>query len=165
MLIKRPFFFKGVKMKLKVLNVKRDKRKKKCLIEFVPFDYPLIIYTEMEYNSKWMIPKTIVDADVKWFGFAWRTSSMKPGIAVHAMPSCYPYSFLFVRIDDLLEVKLEEHFPYVKFKSEIEGNTYEVKLAYGERSEDDDPIEATFKEGDLVAGLFKAYVDIKEIIK
>ena len=152
-------------MELIVLNVKRDERQKKCLIEFIPTDYPFLISTEMEYDPEWMIPKTKVEADVKWNGFVWWTSSLKPGIGVHTSPSCYPCSFLFVRIDKLLEVKLEERFPYVAFESQINDNRYEIKLMYGEKSEGDAPIKTTFKEGDLVSGLFRASVNIRRVLK
>ena len=51
------------------------------------------------------------------------------------------------------------------FESQINDNRYEIKLMYGEKSEDDAPIKTTFKEGDLVSGLFRASVNIRRVLK
>ena len=139
---------------------KKNVYDKECVVEFTPRYEPMFISCEMEYDPKIMIPKTIYEADVKYWSFCWWTDREPTGNCSGLSQHCFPLSFVSTTIEEIIEKRFDVPRPYVKFKGSISGHIYEIKLCYRKQYEDDQPITDIFEVGDRVVGLFKAKVKI-----
>ena len=76
--------------------------------------------------------------------------------------SCYPSCFITSTIEEIVDIKLDIKHPYVRYKTTLGGQVFEMTLSYPTQEEDDEPIKDMFKVGDKIIGLFKAEVKIKK---
>ena len=135
---------------------------KECIVEFTPRYEPMLISCEMKYDPKIMVPKTIYDADVKYWSFCWWTDKENTGHPIGISEHCFPLSFISTTIEEIIEQRFDVARPYIRYKAKIHGHIHECKLCYPKQYEDDEPIKDTFEVGDKVVGLFKAKVRIRK---
>ena len=160
------FFFHRKKeefMKLTLLDcTKKPSSNNKCIVEYSTQNKPMIISCEMKYKPALSIKNKVYDADVKLWSFCWWSDRNGTNFATQISSSCSPCSFIVSKIEEIVEIKLDVKRPYVKYKTTLADQAFEMKLNYPVQDEEDEPIKDVFKVGDTIAGLFKAQVKIKE---
>ena len=150
-------------MKLIFLDFsKKTTFENKCIVEYGTQYKPMIISCEMKYKPELMIKHKVYDAEVKLWSFCWWSERKNIEHGNHISNSCLPYSFIASKIEEIVEVKLNIRHPYVKYKTTLADQVFEMKLNYPVQDEDDEPIKDVFKVGDTIVGLFKARVIIKK---
>ena len=150
-------------MKLILLGFsKQGAYSNECIVEYSTKYKPMIISTRIRYDPKLLIKHQEYEADIKLWSFCWWSSTNHINHANHISNSCLPYSFIVSKIEEILEIKLDIKKPYVKYKTTLADQVFEMKICYPEQNEYDEPIKDTFKVGDTIVGLFKAKVKIKK---
>ena len=147
-------------MKLKLLDIS-DIDNKKCLASFSPASYPMIINVVIDCDPTLLIKGKEYEADVNLNAFVWWAECQKARWSTAISKSCFPFSFIESTIEELIDVNLKIKHPYVKYKTTINNETFELTLNYRTQHKDDEPIKDTFKVGDRVIGLFRANIKLK----
>ena len=137
----------------------------KCIAEYGTEYKPMIISSEMKYDPELFIKRKVYDADVKLWSFCWWSERNYIKHANHISNSCLPYSFIVSKIEEIVDIKLDVKHPYVKYRTTIADQVFEMKLNYPAQNDEDEPITDIFEVGDTIVGLFKAHVKIKKIRK
>ena len=133
----------------------------KCIVEYTTQYKPMIISCEMKYKPELLIKHKIYDANVILYSFCWWSDRKNDRHANHISKSCYPCSFISSKIEEIVDIKLNVKHPYVKYRTTLADQMFEMVLHYPEQDEHDEPIKDTFEVGDTIVGLFKAKVKIK----
>lgn len=151
-------------MKLIMLGFSKQKSyEDKCIVEFTTQFKPMIISSEMKYKPELLIKNKVYDADVTLSSFCWWSNRNDNQHSTHIRNSCLPYSFISSKIEKIVDINLNTKHPYVKYKTTLADQAFDMVLHYPERDEDDEPIKDVFEIGDTIVGLFKAKVKIKKI--
>lgn len=150
-------------MKLIMLDFsKKSTFENECVVEYTTKYEPMIISCKMKYNPERLVKHKEYDADVKFWSFCWWSQRDATKHSCHISNYCLPYSFIASKIEEIVEINLDCKKPYVKYRTTLAGQQFEMTLNYGEREEDDQPIKDTFQVGDWICGLFKAQTKIKK---
>lgn len=150
-------------MKLIMLDFsKKSTFENECVVEYTTKYEPMIISCKMKYNPEHLVKHKEYDADVKFWSFCWWSQRDATKHSCHISNYCLPYSFIASKIEEIVEINLDCKKPYVKYRTTLAGQQFEMTLNYGEREEDDQPIKDTFQVGDWICGLFKAQIKIKK---
>lgn len=150
-------------MKLIMLDFsKKSTFENECFVEYTTKYEPLIISCKMKYNPEHLVKHKEYDADVKFWSFCWWSQRDATKHSCHISNYCLPYSFIASKIEEIVEINLDCKKPYVKYRTTLAGQQFEMTLNYGEREEDDQLIKDTFQVGDWICGLFKAQIKIQK---
>ena len=150
-------------MKLIMLDFsKKSTFENECVVEYTTKYEPMIISCKMKYNPEHLVKHKEYDADVKFWSFCWWSQRDATKHSCHISNYCLPYSFIASKIEEIVEINLDCKKPYVKYRTTLAGQQFEMTLNYGEREEDDQPIKDTFQVGDWICGLFKAQIKIQK---
>ena len=150
-------------MKLIMLDFsKKSTFENECIVEYTTKYEPMIISCKMKYNPEHLVKHKEYDADVKFWSFCWWSQRDAIKHSCHISNYCLPYSFIASKIEEIVEINLDCKKPYVKYRTTLAGQQFEMTLNYGEREEDDQPIKDTFQVGDWICGLFKAQIKIQK---
>lgn len=150
-------------MKLIMLDFsKKSTFENECVVEYTTKYEPMIISCKMKYNPEHLVKHKEYDADVKFWSFCWWSQRDATKHSCHISNCCHPYSFIASKIEEIVEINLDCKKPYVKYRTTLAGQQFEMTLNYGEREEDDQPIKDTFQVGDWICGLFKAQIKIQK---
>ena len=150
-------------MKLMLLNFsKPDAYNDDCIVEYTTAYKPMTISCRMKYQPELLIKHQEYEADVKLWSFCWWSQNDHTNHTTHISNTCLPYSFISSKIEEIVETNLNSKRPYVKYKTTLADQVFEMKICYPERDEDDEPIKDTFEVGDIIVGLFKAKIKIKK---
>ena len=147
-------------MKLILLSIS-DINKNKCIASFSPVDNAMIINVETDFDPSFLDEGKEYDADVKLTAFIWWSECQKAEWSTAISKRCFPFSFVKSTIEELIEVNLKARHPYVRYKSTINNEMFELTLNYRTQYKDDEPIDDIFKPGDRVVGLFKANIKFR----
>lgn len=148
-------------MKLIMLDFsKKDTSKSECIVEYATKDEPMIISCEMKYKPEYLIRHKEYDADVKFWSFCWWSQRNANKQSNHISNSILPFNFIASKIEEIIEIELDCENPYVKYKTTLFGQQFEMILNYGVKDENDTPIKDTFQVGDWICGLFMASIKI-----
>jgi|GEM_PF-4447166 len=150
-------------MKLIMLDFsKQSTFENECVVEYTTKYEPMIISCKMKYNPEHLVKHKEYDAVVKFWSFCWWSQRDATKHSCHISNYCLPYSFIASKIEEIVEINLDCKKPYVKYRTTLAGQQFEMTLNYGEREEDDQPIKDTFQVGDWICGLFKAQIKIQK---
>ncbi len=150
-------------MKLIMLGFnKQSSYEDKCIVEYATQNTPMIISSEMKYKPELLIKNKVYDVDVTLSSFCWWSDKNDGQQSTHISNSCFPCSFISSKIEEIVEINLNTKHPYVKYKTTLADQTFDMVLDYPERDKDEEPIEDVFEVGDTIVGLFKAKVKIKK---
>lgn len=150
-------------MKLIMLGFsKQHSYEEKCIVEYATQNTPMIISFEMKYKPELLVKNKVYDADVTLSSFCWWSDRDSNNQGTHISNSCFPCLFISSKIEEIVEINLDAKHPYVKYKTTLADQTFDMVLYYPERDEDEEPIKDVFKVGDTIVGLFKANVIINK---
>ena len=141
---------------------KKSTFENECIVEYTTKYEPMIISCKMKYNPEHLIKHKEYDVDVKFWSFCWWSQRDTTKHSCHISNYCLPYSFIASKIEEIVEINLDCKKPYVKYRTTLAGQQFEMTLNYGEREEDDQPIKDTFQVSDWICGLFKAQIKIQK---
>ena len=150
-------------MKLIMLGFnKQSSYEDKCIVEYATQNKPMIISSEMKYKPELLIKNKAYDVEVTLSSFCWWSDRDGNNQSTHISNSCSPCSFISSKIEEIVEINLNTKHPYVKYRTTLVDQTFDMVLNYPERDEDEEPIKDVFKVGDTIVGLFKANVIINK---
>ena len=146
-------------MKLIMLGFnKQSSYEDKCIVEYATQNKPMIISSEMKYKPELLIKNKAYDVEVTLSSFCWWSDRGGNNQSTHISNSCSPCSFISSKIEEIVEINLNTKHPYVKYRTTLADQTFDMVLNYPERDKDDKPIKDVFEVGDIIVGLFKAEV-------
>lgn len=146
-------------MKIIILNVlKQNKNDEYCLVKFGTANAPMIFDCYMKCDQNIPAAPSHVEADVELYSHCFVSESMNANVNTHLMASSFPCNFISSTIEEIVELKLDIDMPYVKYKTTINGEVFNVTLIYPKQ---DEPVKDIYKVGDKIVGLFRADVSIK----
>ena len=139
-------------MKVKLVNVKNK------YLEFISLDTPMSIDIEKKEHLKSLEKSKEYDLDISFYSFIWYSPKDKSWSTL-INNGCVPYAFINTYIEEIIDINLNDEYPYVKFKGSINNQPLVFTLCYPKRSEDDEPIKETFYVGEQIIGLFKGTIN------
>ena len=154
---------KETNMELLMMNfTKNDAYSDECLVDFSTIKKPMIISSFMKCNPKYLYRGKIYKTETKLISSCWWSEKNPKKCSMHIPNNWMPYSFIASKIEKILEINLKSKEPYVRYKTTLAEEEFEMVLTYGKQSDEDELIKDFFEVGDWICGLFSANIKIKE---
>ena len=140
---------------------KEETSKDKCIVKYTTKYEPMIISCNMKYKPEYLIRHKEYEADVRLWSLCWWSQGSAKSQTCHISSSALPFTFIASKIEEIVETRLDCKQPYIKYKTTLSGQQFEMVLVYGEKDDDDPSIKDNYQVGDWICGLFRAIVKIR----